>query len=121
MKEFSKDKLKVRVYDSRDLMGEGAAEEVSKKINELLKTKDEINIIFAAAPSQNEFLAALVKKDIDWSRINAFHMDEYVGLPGDAPQGFGNFLRERIFEKVKFKSVHYLDGNADPETECERY
>lgn len=122
MKEYSKEKLKVQVFETRALMGAAAAETVSNKINELLKAKEYVNIVFAAAPSQNEFLAELKQKDIDWSRINAFHMDEYVGLDSDAPQGFGNFLKERLFDQVNFREVHYLDGNAsDPTLECKRY
>jgi glucosamine-6-phosphate deaminase len=80
-------------------------------------------MIFAAAPSQNEFLASLVRfPGIAWDRVNAFHMDEYVGLPVRAPQGFGNFLRERLFGKVPFKAVYYLDGNSgDLKSECYRY
>ena len=115
-------RLKVQQYKTRNEMGEAAAEMVSERINLLLEKQDEVNIIFAAAPSQNEFLAALAAKKIDWGKVNAFHMDEYVGLPADAPQGFGNFLRERLFAKVPFKSVNYLNGNAnDIETECKRY
>ena len=80
-------------------------------------------MIFAAAPSQNEVLAALVADtDIPWNRVNAFHMDEYVGLSPDAPQGFGNFLKEHIFGLVPFKSIHYIDISApDAEAECARY
>lgn len=49
-------------------------------------------------------------------------MDEYIGLDQDAPQGFDNFLRDRLFEVANFKSVHYLQGNAsDPDDECRRY
>lgn len=115
-------KLVVKIYDSREEMGLEAAEIAAAKINELLSQKDEVNMIFAAAPSQNEFLATLIQKDIDWGRVNAFHMDEYVGLAADAPQGFGNFLKEKIFGKVPFKSVIYLNGNASPiEEECKRY
>jgi len=122
MKQIVKDKLIVKSLESRAVMGAVAAETVSEKINELLKDKPFVNIIFAAAPSQNEFLENLVKKEVDWSRINAFHMDEYLNLEASAPQGFGNFLRERLFDKVKFNSVHYLDGNAaDPMDECLRY
>jgi len=122
VKKFSKEKLGVQIYDSRALMGAAAAETVSNKILELQKVCDYINIVFAAAPSQNEFLAALKDKPVDWSRINAFHMDEYVGLPNDAPQAFGNFLKERLFDKVSFRNVHYINGNAaDPEAECKRY
>lgn len=122
MKEFTVDKLKVKVYDTNELMGEGAAEDISRKINELLKEKEHVNIVFAAAPSQDTFFEAIKKKDVDWSRVNAFHMDEYVGLPGDAPQSFGNFLRERLFKHLPFREIHYMNGNAeDPEQECERY
>lgn len=122
-KEIQKDLLTVKSYDSRENMGADAAKDIAAKIRELLAGKDVINMIFAAAPSQNEVLASLIKeKDIDWSRINAFHMDEYIGLPADAPQGFGNFLKEHIFGKVPFRSVNYLNGQCeDREAECKRY
>ena len=123
MKQFTVDKLNVGIYDSRAEMGKAAANDVSAKIKELLKTKSELNIIFAAAPSQNEVLASLVAdKTIPWEKINAFHMDEYVGLDAKAPQGFGNFLRDRLFSLVPFKSVNYIDVSAtDPDVEAERY
>ncbi|MDD6312867.1 MAG: glucosamine-6-phosphate deaminase [Firmicutes bacterium] len=123
IKEFSKDKLKVKIFDTRDSMGACAASECAAKMKELLNQKSEINMIFAAAPSQNEFLKSLyTDPEIDFTRINAFHMDEYVGLEKDAPQGFGNFLRDRIFSKAPFKSVTYLNGLAeDIDAECERY
>ena len=123
MKSFYTDKLKVSVYDSRGDMGMAAAKEIKECIVALLSEKDEINMIFAAAPSQNEVLAALAcDKDIEWVRINAYHMDEYIGLSADAPQGFGNFLREHLFGLVPFKSVNYIDITAtEPEAEAERY
>ena len=123
LKSFVKDKLLVEAFDTRDNMGKCAGAEVGKKIIELLKQKEEINMIFVAAPSQNEFLQALISdKEIEWNRINAFHMDEYIGLNTNAPQGFGNFLRDRIFGRVPFKSTNYLNGNAeDLEKECEGY
>lgn len=123
MRNFYVDKLNVRAYDNRALMGEAAAHDISAKIKELLAEKAEINMIFAAAPSQNDVLLALVNdKSIDWSRVNAYHMDEYVGLDKDAPQGFGNFLKAHIFGLVPFKSVNYIDCTAtDAEAECERY
>ena len=123
IRSFQKDKLRVQVYFTRREMGLAAAKDVAEKIRTLLADQQEVNMIFAAAPSQNEFLEALcAEKDIDWQRINAFHMDEYIGIPDDAPQGFGNFLKTRIFEKLPFCSVNYLNGNlSDPEQECERY
>ena len=123
MKTFKKDKLTVEIYENRRLMGEAAARDIKAKIAELLSQKSEINMIFAAAPSQNDVLKSLVEdKEIEWNRVNAYHMDEYIGLDKDAPQGFGNFLKEHIFGLVPFKSVNYIDITTDnPEAEAERY
>ena len=122
LKKIKTDKLDVEVYSSRPDMGKNAAVYAAGIIKDLLSKKDEINMIFAAAPSQNEFLASLIEdKDIDWSRINAFHMDEYIGLSKDAPQGFGNFLKDKIFGKVPFKEVNYINSEADAKEECARY
>lgn len=101
--EFKKDKLDVKIADSRAAMGEIAGRDIADCILRLQKEKDKINIIFGAAPSQNETLAKLLTvQEIDWSKINAFHMDEYIGLAEDAPQRFGNFLKEAIFGRVPF-------------------
>lgn len=117
-----KDKLTYHIYDTREELGQAAAKDGAKAINEVIAKKGEANLIFAAAPSQNEFLANLLKEDVDWTKVNGFHMDEYVGLDKDAPQGFANFLRAAIFSKLPFKSVNYLDVTApDPEAEAERY
>ena len=123
MKTLTKDKLVVKIYNTRNQMGDAAGKAAAELIKEYLNKKNEVNIIFAAAPSQNETLDTLVKCDgIDWSRVNAFHMDEYIGLNASAPQGFGNFLRERIFSKLPFKSVNYINCEADDiDAECERY
>ena len=123
MNTFKKDLLTVNIYDTRDAMGRAAANDIKARILSLLESKAEINMIFAAAPSQNEVLYALATdKEIPWSRVNAFHMDEYIGLPASAPQGFGNFLREHIFGLAPFKSVNYIDiSAADADKECERY
>ena len=121
--QFQAGLLNVQVYSSREEMGQEAAKAAAEKIRELLDEKEQINIIFAAAPSQSEFLQALrMDTRISWEKINAFHMDEYLGLDADAPQGFGNFLKERIFEGLPFRNVYYLDGNTEkPGEECRRY
>ncbi len=122
-KHFTIDLLHVHTYDSRSEMAKQAALLAAKEIESMLGTKPEVNVIFAAAPSQDEFLQALIRQPgIDWHRINAFHMDEYVGLPADAPQSFGNYLCERIFKKVPFKTVNLINGRqTDVKEECSRY
>lgn len=123
MKTMKKDKLNVKIFESRAEMGKDAAKDIHDRILSLLEEKEEINMIFAAAPSQNDVLSSLTEyKDIPWNRINAYHMDEYIGLSRNAPQGFGNFLMEHIFGLVPFKSVNLIKCDAkDPIAECERY
>lgn len=116
------DKLVTNIYTSRDLMGKAAAHDGADFIRKLLNTQQYVNVIFAAAPSQNETLKYLIEQDgIDWSRVRAFHMDEYVGLDPTAPQAFGTFLRNAIFSKLPFKEVHYLAEYKTPESICNNY
>ena len=121
--QIKKDKLDILVFDDRQSLGEAAAAMVSEKIRELLSQKKDVNIIFAAAPSQNEFLEALVSDTtIDWQKINAFHMDEYLGLRDGSPELFGSYLKSRIFGQVAFRSVNYINAGApDIQKECDRY
>lgn len=115
--------LDFRRFENRTLLGEKAAQDAGNCLRNLLTRQQTVSMIFAAAPSQEEFLAALCRQEgIDWNRIHAFHMDEYVQLPEEAPQRFGNFLKERIFDRLPFRTVEYLNGNApDLSAECERY
>lgn len=120
--EEVQDKLKIRVHPGRESMGKAAAYDIYAAMKRLLAGKERIRIVFAAAPSQNECLAALVQMEgLDWSRVTAFHMDEYIGLPSSQPQRFGNFLSHRLFDQVSPGEVFLIDGMNDPEAECDRY
>lgn len=123
MEKFTVDHLGVMVLADRAALGKAAAMKASDILRAALKTKDHLRVVFAAAPSQNEMLAALVADTrIDWSRIEAFHMDEYLGLGTGAPQLFGSYLYYHIFSRVPLARVHYLDGQAtDHAYECARY
>lgn len=123
IKSLKKDKLQVWVVKDRATLGAEAARQVSECFRELLLAAPFINVIFAAAPSQNEFLEALVNDPtIAWQRINAFHMDEYIGLSRDAPQLFSKFLRDKLFARVPFHSVHYMMDNHEGIAEvCAKY
>ena len=121
-KSFIKDNLTIEVFPDRDSLGIKAAERVAENIREKLLVKPELRIVFAAAPSQNEFLKALVViKNIEWERISAFHMDEYIGLEPGAEQLFSNYLKKRIFDLVPFKKVNLINSTNNPEEECKRY
>jgi len=123
MGSFVVDMLKVRIFKDRKALGRAAGEAVAEKMREILRYQKELFVVFAAAPSQNEFLEELgTRAGVDWGRVAAFHLDEYLGLPDTVPQSLGHFLRERLFKKVHPGSVLYLNGMAeDAEKECDRY
>lgn len=123
IKELKTENLEVKVYPDRVTMGEAAASAVSEQIVKLLNQQEFVNIVFASAPSQNEFLAGLVKSSgVNWKRVNAFHVDEYIGLPENSRQRFGAFLTEKIFKYLPFRTLNYIHGNApDSFAECGRY
>ena len=123
IKECYCGKMLLRVFDTRSEMGRCAGMEIAAKMKELLSSKETINVMFAAAPSQNETLGTLLEdNEIEWDRINAFHMDEYIGLSPEHPAGFRNYLRRTIFDLRPFKSINLLNGNAeDIAAEVERY
>ena len=116
-------RLRVEVHPSRAQMGAAAARAVGDAIRALLARDGKAAVIFASAPSQNEFLAALRREPgIDWPRLTAFHLDEYVGIAPDHPASFRRFLVDRLFAHVKVAAFHGLDGQApDLAAECARY
>jgi glucosamine-6-phosphate deaminase len=121
--EFKIDLLTISMEDDRSLMGAAAASRVVAKISQLLDTQEQVNMIFAAAPSQQELLIHLSESpNLDWGRVNAFHMDEWLGLSKEAHTSFGYFLHQRIFRRCPFRSVNYLNGDTtQPLSECRRY
>jgi glucosamine-6-phosphate deaminase len=110
------------IAPSRAAMGHRAAEDIADEIRRRLQGQQAVRMIFAAAPSQSEMLSALrLMPGIDWSRVTAFHMDEYFGLASDAPQGFGLWLRRVIFDHLPFAAVHLLEPGSDPEAAAAGY
>jgi glucosamine-6-phosphate deaminase len=117
------DRLKVRIFETRQTMGVAAGQDVANCMLSLLARQERVRVVFAAAPSQNEFLASLgAAKGLDWNRVEAFHMDDYVGLREGAPQRFSTYLREHLFGRVKPGRIEFIRSDAaDVAGECERY
>ncbi|GGB05088.1 glucosamine-6-phosphate deaminase [Puia dinghuensis] len=114
--------IHVKIAEDRQALGVAAALATAETIRHLLATQPTVNMVFAAAPSQNEFLISLNRHPLDWDRINAFHMDEYIGLTAGAPQSFGFYLKAHLFDLHLFRQVHLLNGTApDVQAECQRY
>lgn len=107
-KTITIDQLPVQIFESRERMGDAAAEDAAERIRWIIEEKGTANIVFAAAPSQNDLITGLLKRDIDWTKIRAFQQDEYIGITEENPAGFGNFLRRALYDHVPLKEVHYL-------------
>ena len=115
MSTLKESSLIIHIAKSRTAMGERAAADIACEIRACLERQSAVRMIFAAAPSQSEMLSALSEeKDIDWSRVIAFHMDEYLGLPAGAPQLFSLWLRRTIFDHLPFAAVNLLVPGGDP-------
>lgn len=123
IRQLTVDKLRVAIFKTRAELGQAAAADVAERIAGLLSAQDTVRMVFAAAPSQNEFLACLsTYTNIDWRRVEAFHMDEYIGLGNSAPQSFAHFLNEHLFGRLPFGRIEYINGAApDAQVECQRY
>jgi len=122
-RQFQCDRLNVNIYPTRQAMGQAAGQAFLHALQTRLKYQDQVRTIFAAAPSQAEFLQFLcAQAQVDWQRVTAFHMDEYLGLPADSKASFGYFLSQHLFDQLPFGEVHFIDSTHDnPAQEAQYY
>jgi glucosamine-6-phosphate deaminase len=113
--------MKITIHQTAEELARTAAATGADLIAEAINARGEANIIVATGASQIGMLAHLVKADLDWSKVTAFHLDEYIGLPLEHPASFRKYLKERFVDRVPLKQFHYVDGEGDPpEAECRR-
>jgi len=122
-RKLKAERLRVEIYTDQCQMGAAAALRVAARMKRLLANKAQLSMVFAAAPSQNEFLSILSSLNgLAWDKVIAFHMDEYVGLMPEAPQSFRRYLKEHLFDKVRPGTIHLIRGEtADLPAERQRY
>ena len=109
------------VCDNEEALGRRAAGDGAETIRRAVTRNGSAAIVVATGTSQFAMLSALIAAEgIDWSKVTGFHLDEYIGLDADHPASFRRYLRERFVDKVPLKAFHYIDGQADPQAECER-
>lgn len=112
----------VLVYSNRAMLGAAAGIGIVSATPQLLRSQGRLRMIFAAAPSQNEFLDALGEtEEIDWLRVVAFQTDECLGLAAAAPQSFGSCLRGRLSDRDHPGAAHLIEPSQDSDIEGERY
>jgi len=112
--------MNIKISDTKEALGKEAANLGAELISRIIAEKGSANIIVATGASQFEMLATLITKDLDWSVVTGFHLDEYIGISIDHPASFRKYLRERFVSKINLKAFHYVNGEADPDAECAR-
>lgn len=115
--------MDLRIHDSRTEMGKAAGALAANALVDIIQSEGRVVAVFASAVSQNEFLDALGSDDrIEWSKVTAFHLDEYIGISPEHPASFRRFLRDRLWAKVTPAAFHELKGDAaDVNGEVQRY
>ena len=108
------------ISKSREVLGKEAAVKGADLIRQAIRERGKANIIVATGASQFDMLRVLVKEDVDWSVVTAFHLDEYIGLPITHPASFRKYLKERFVDIVKPEEFVYVNGETDPVKECRR-
>ena len=108
--------MQMKIYENRQQLAEAAAQEGANALREAIATNGTARLIAATGSAQFEFLDALLAlPDIDWAKVELFHLDEYLGIDDRHPASFRRFLRERLIEKAGIKLMHLLDGTANPQ------
>ncbi len=106
--------MEIRICKNSEELGKSAAAHVAQRINRFIAEKGSARIALSTGASQFDMFKALVKEDVDWSKVEMFHLDEYVGLPITHMASFRKYLQERFVDKVeKLKAVHFVDGTVE--------
>jgi len=123
IRTFSSDETEASIYNSIQEMALAASEAAAAVIKEALSKNGKARIMIGTGNSQEATIGALVRRtDLDWSRIEVFHMDEYIGLPADHPASFRKWLITKVADIAKPAAMHLIEGDAaDIETEIRRY
>ena len=113
--------MQIRVFQDKAALGKAAAEQASAAICRAIRERGEARVVAATAASQREFLEELTSaKDIEWERVELFHLDEYVGLPIEHPGSFRKMLLGQVVNKTGIRRYHLLDGENHPEEAARR-
>jgi glucosamine-6-phosphate deaminase len=108
--------LKIKILADKYSLGQAAADQAAQSLRRTIDGQGSARIVAATGASQFEFLEALTSApNIDWSRVEVFHLDEYVGIPSTHPASFRKYLKERLIQKAGITKYHLLDGDGDPQ------
>lgn len=116
-------RAEIKVFESKIAAGAAAAEAAASSLARALQERETARLIVATGNSQLETVKCLAQAlDIDWRRVEVFHMDEYAGIPAEHPASFRRWIKEKLVDIVRPGRVHYIEGNAASlQDECARY
>src|SRR5690625_2708877 len=105
--------MQVSVLADASTLGKEAAKHATDVINTSIRERGKARIVLSTGASQFDFFKHLTQADIEWKKVEMFHLDEYVGLPESHPASFRKYLKERFVEVVGIEQVHYVNGEGD--------
>ncbi|NLM78243.1 MAG: glucosamine-6-phosphate deaminase [Ruminococcaceae bacterium] len=105
--------MKINISKTPVALGEAAAAKAAKVLRQAIEAKGKARLILSTGQSQFETLQALLAEAIDWSKVELFHLDEYIDLPDSHPASFRRYLLDRFISKIQLKSVHLVNGEGD--------
>lgn len=109
----------IRVFDEAGPLAAAAATDAAARIRMAIAQRGRARIVAATGASQIAFLDRLVREPgLDWTKVEMFHLDEYIGLSIDHPASFRKYLLERLIRPAGITRYHLLDGERDAASVC---
>ena len=105
--------MKLSISENSKELGRAAAADVAARLREAIALRGEARIVLSTGASQFDMFEALVEEDVDWSKVDMFHLDEYIALPITHKASFRKYLQERFVDRVSLRSVNYVDTEGD--------
>ena len=105
--------MQIHIFENAQELGRAAARECARILRETIARQGEARIVLSTGASQFEFLNAFTAEDVEWGKVDMFHLDEYIGLPESHPASFRKYLKERFLARANVRSATLVDGEGD--------
>ena len=103
------------IFDTPELLGKDASMRVAVLLNQAIQEKGSGRLLLSTGQSQFEFFKHLIHEDIDWSKVEVFHLDEYIGIAEDHPASFVKYIKDRLLQFVSPKKTYLIEGTGSIE------
>jgi glucosamine-6-phosphate deaminase len=107
--------MKLKIFENANELGAAAARQAAEVLRKTINENGSARLLLSTGASQFTFFESFVKEDVDWSKVEMFHLDEYVGMSPEHPASFQKYLRERFVSKVNLGKYHLINGEDKPE------